>query len=416
MNGATEPAANERIPALDGLRGLAVLAVIAVHANVLYGGETVAGGAGAVVARLLGAGWIGVDLFFCLSGFLITRILWQARRSPHYFRDFYARRLLRILPLYYAFVVVVFLGVYRLAPPTHSLSGGDVLSVLFYTNNLHYAATGVAVPHLGHFWSLAVEEHFYLLWPLAVRLLPRRRLMQLCLTGAALALALRLALVAGDAWPFSAYLLTPCRLDGLLFGSLLALAAQDAADLRHLRWALRSAALPAVASLAAIVIWNGEFSARPHGADLRLTVTAGIAGIAVLLAGALARAVYGGGRWGRLLQTPWLRTVGRYSYAMYVCHCLVVSGLKLLLETRLRTLAALPAAAGKLLTVVVVALLSLAAGWASYHLWEKHFLKLQRHFTYTGSRHESVVRTAASAVPRLAEQRFPELPKELVKC
>jgi len=403
-----------RIPALDGLRGLAVLAVIAVHANVLFGGETLAGGAGAVVARVLGAGWVGVDLFFCLSGFLITRLLWQARTGKHYFRNFYARRGLRIMPLYYAFVGAVFLLVYRLPMAPHRLSASDISSVVLYANNFQYAVTGAAVPHLGHFWSLAVEEHFYLLWPLAVRLLTRRRLMQLCLAGTGLSLLLRLAMVAGGAWPYSAYLMTPCRLDGLLLGALVALAVEDGADHARLRRRLRVAALPAGAVLAAIVVWNREFSARPYGADLRLTVTVGITALAVLLALAVERAVHGAGWWPRLLKNRWLQAAGRYSYAMYVCHCLLVSSLNWLLERRLGGLPQFSPVVGKLLAVITVSLLSLAAGWASYHLWEKHFLELQRHFAYAGSRATRAAQ--AERTERAAEQRFPRVPKELMEC
>lgn len=410
-NTQQEAVTDGRIPALDGLRGVAVIAVIAVHANVLFGGDTV-GGASAVVARLLGAGWIGVDLFFCLSGFLITRILRQARRGEHYFRNFYARRVLRIMPLYYAFVALVFLVAFRLPMAPHRLAASEVSSVLLYMNNFWYAATGTAVPHLGHFWSLAVEEHFYLLWPLAVRLLIRRRLMQLCLAGTALSLLLRVVIVIGGWWPYSAYLMTPCRLDGLLLGALVALAVEEHCDHARLRQLLRAAAVPAGMMLAAIVVWNGEFSARPSGADLRLTATVGITALALLLAGAVERAVYGTGWWPQLLRNRWLAVAGRYSYAMYVCHCLFVSTLNWMLGRRLGAWTQCPPMVGKLLAFLTVLLLSLAAGWASFHLWEKYFLKLQRHFTCAGSRATTAVETARerAAAPSFAS------PKELMEC
>ncbi len=409
------PAGSARVASLDGLRGLAVLAVIAVHANVLFGGETVGGSAG-LLARLLGAGWIGVDLFFCLSGFLITRILWRARAGRHYFRNFYARRLLRIMPLYYAFVAVVLLVVYRLPMAAYQVSGAEIASMLLYTNNFQYAATGVAVPHLGHFWSLAVEEHFYLLWPLAVRLLARRRLMQLCLAGAALALALRVGLVLSGAWPYAAYLATPCRVDGLLLGSLVALATEDPADHACLRRALRRAALPAAAVVVAVVWITGEFTARPYGADLRLSVTLGITAVSVLFATAVERAVYGVGLAQRLLAHPYLQAIGRYSYAMYVVHCLAVSGLNWLIASRLGGLPKLGPGAGKLLAVVAVTLLSLAAALVSYRLWEKHFLKLQRYFAYESTRRPSAALPSAPPASGRPANLLPPVPVELVKC
>src|SRR5262249_17045902 len=93
----------QRIPALDGLRGLAVVAVVVCHVNWHYGGPFLVGRVSGPLAAVFACGWVGVDLFFVLSGFLITGILYDAKGSDGYFRNFYARRTLRIMPLYFGF-------------------------------------------------------------------------------------------------------------------------------------------------------------------------------------------------------------------------------------------------------------------------------------------------------------------------
>src|SRR6516162_4399451 len=123
-------------------------------------------------------GLFGVDLFFVLSGFLITGILYDARNEPHYFRNFYMRRLLRIFPLYYGVLALVFF-----VAPLIPLLRGATLNYLverqawawLYAVNIHVAMHGDwSLSYINHFWSLAVEEHFYFFWPLVVFLLAHR--------------------------------------------------------------------------------------------------------------------------------------------------------------------------------------------------------------------------------------------------
>ena len=165
------PSAAGRIPALDGLRGCAIVLVILFHANVWFGGEF--GGPGGVLSLVFGAGWIGVDLFFVLSGFLITRLLLEDRvredRSA-FFRKFYLRRALRIFPLYYGFLLL-----YLLLPRSELFNNAHThvpaigtLSLAFFFYNFQSALGHLTIPTLNAFWSLCVEEHFYLFWPLLV--------------------------------------------------------------------------------------------------------------------------------------------------------------------------------------------------------------------------------------------------------
>ncbi len=155
------------IPALEGVRGVAILAVLA-HQLLIDG---YAGGRALEILRMpFQTGWAGVQLFFVLSGFLITGILLDTRRAENFWSSFYARRALRIFPVYYLLLAVT----YAIAPHRHQVF------YWLYLANLRQLAAGPAVESLGHCWSLSVEEQFYLVWPFAVRLLDERGLVRLC--------------------------------------------------------------------------------------------------------------------------------------------------------------------------------------------------------------------------------------------
>jgi len=150
------------MPALDGVRGLAIVLVMISHVVI---GLRPGGGFDTGVIEVARSGWMGVDLFFVLSGFLITGILLDARNGPHYFRNFYIRRTLRIFPLYYGILVAVFVITPFLVPDVRDqswFSGVHENRIWFwtYTSNLLLAIDGTweATPILGGFWSLAVEE------------------------------------------------------------------------------------------------------------------------------------------------------------------------------------------------------------------------------------------------------------------
>ena len=151
--------APERIPELDGLRGLAVLMVMAYHAFAYEMVREQWGGLARALVWVTNLGWLGVDLFFVLSGFLITGVLLRTRQDARYLSNFYWRRALRILPLY--FFVLLVIGLF------YAHAGQFVLlSALFLVN----WASLFGVPLIyGPLWSLAVEEHFYLFWPWVVR-------------------------------------------------------------------------------------------------------------------------------------------------------------------------------------------------------------------------------------------------------
>ncbi len=200
-----------RVPAFDGLRGIAVLAVIFCHLSDYYPEQN-------AVKVFLHAGWCGVDLFFVLSGFLITGILLDTRAAQNYFRAFYARRVLRIFPVYYATLLSV-LTIAHFFPKLNSVLpiAHDRIFYFFYLNNWWpLLKDSWHANIIGHFWSLAVEEQFYLVWPFLVWFLSRKQIEMAAIVGIALAPIIRFA-IYGHYGNVRDIVENPfCRMDSLL--------------------------------------------------------------------------------------------------------------------------------------------------------------------------------------------------------
>jgi peptidoglycan/LPS O-acetylase OafA/YrhL len=221
-----------RINQLDGLRGCAVLLVLLFHHG------------------LIRSGWVGVDIFFVLSGFLITGILRRETSSPNYWQSFYLKRATRILPA----MILLLTSVFILAGHFKVI----YLGYLFFASNV-VQLSPLALGPLAALWSLAIEEHFYFVWPLAVKKLNRDRLLKLSLGIVVVSPFLRIAgtvLVqhvwgSRNNWDNPIFLLTPFRIDGLAAGAALALLLEEGRCPAFLRrWS-------GIASLAAAFIFLG---------------------------------------------------------------------------------------------------------------------------------------------------------------
>lgn len=232
-----------RIPALDGLRGLAILMVMLFHFSLNLDGH--AWVENAFRSPVRDFGWTGVDLFFVLSGFLITGILVDARGAQNYFSAFYARRALRIFPLYYFSLAAIWL-VFRhlVARPS-----GVIWYAIYAQNWLP-----VGGPGIGHFWSLAVEEQFYLVWPLIVYASSRRRVLQLSVAGIIFANILRVSLWEHGVETYIVYANPFTRMDALLAGAACACLARDSVWVerfrRHAAWLQVAPPLGVIGALA----------------------------------------------------------------------------------------------------------------------------------------------------------------------
>jgi peptidoglycan/LPS O-acetylase OafA/YrhL len=346
------------IPALDGLRAIAILMVIAAH-FVISGQSSIRW-----QPYIFSAGKTGVDLFFVLSGFLITRILLAARGQPNFLKNFYARRVLRIFPAYYGFIVFLYLLV-----PFFHIGQAPPFRIQIWTwtylQNIPQTFFPFQASNIwqstSHFWSLAVEEHFYLVWPFLVRFVHPRRLPLILLATVPFSILARCLVMAGG---YNAYYFTPCRVDALGLGSLLALLVQNKALFaKASRWAMRALLLAGPVCVVGLYLLSG--SRLPVIQVFRYTFAALIY-VLVLLSVLKA----GQGNFlHSVLTHPVMTMIGKYSYGMYLYHVTILS----LLVPYLKKTSAPLAFAVILAAVFIVAALS-------WNLFEQRFLKMKRHF------------------------------------
>ncbi len=295
----------KHIPSLDGIRGLAVLLVVAFHYIERRGTG--------VLGIAASAGWIGVDIFLVLSGYLITSILFEQRGSEHFFRNFYIRRALRLFPLYYFILAIILI----FSPLLHIHWQPAHLAFLFYSANyvmpFDHSLAAAGPFNLFHTWTLSLEEQFYLLWPWLVGnlALSRKRLIQICIAGMIIAPIVRFVLLSRHLpdWLVAGGL--PTRMDTLLLGSALALI-----PLPSLRTAKLVAFITAV--LMALVVWWAHslfFLTYPMQ-------TVGYSVLAFLCASILVLSRYPTTFVCKLASLKTLRFYGRYSYGLYLWHYL----------------------------------------------------------------------------------------------
>ena len=354
------------IPELDGVRGLAISLVLLFHLQV----------------PLFGIGWCGVDLFFVLSGYLITSILLASKGSQRYFETFYARRILRIFPLYFSALFVVFCVALPIAWHFRMARAVPLTEQLWYWLYLSNwrNASGHIIYYLSHFWTLAVEEQFYLVWPIIVFLLSRRSLASFCLGIVVVCLLLRSILCWDGANTELIHRGTVFRMDALAWGGLIALMNSGEELAGRLRPLLRTGAYVALALLVIILISSG-----PSALSVPM-LSVGYTALGLASASLVWRASANSGRdrlANRILGARPLRELGKYSYGIYVLHYPVVI---LLLIAKAKVAVRFPLAeeTGILLflTAVVGFGASYAAALLSWNLLEKRVLRFKERFRY----------------------------------
>ncbi|CAN5361286.1 acyltransferase [soil metagenome] len=384
--GITQRLEAGHVPALDGVRGLAIFLVLLFH-FVVIGGNTPTV---RIIQKTWGFGWAGVDLFFVLSGFLITRILLDAKKrqatAGGYFKNFYARRTVRIFPLYYAFLLLFLIILPRTVPGFAQLFGtppGSQWIYWTYTYNLFQGHHNPATfsHSVGVIWSLCIEEQFYLIWPTVVWFSKPKTLLKVCAGLLVMSMGARLivSMVSGyevyiSQWSF-------CRMDPLAIGAALAILTRIDPDLiqrvrrpaRHLIWLVPIA----------ILGMNVVFGSLTKSTVFHIV---GYSALAILFGSVLLMTITApaGAFITRFFSNSLLRLFGRLSYAMY----LVNQPIKYALLRYVYGFedpgnAQMTSVSAQMIFFVFAAVLTVAVAWLSWHLFEKHFLRLKKFFPMT---------------------------------
>lgn len=355
---------SKRIPALDGLRGVAILLVLLYHYVSCYIAKGVGQGLLGTFLRPFEIGWCGVDLFFVLSGFLIGGILLDARGSRNYFRVFYTRRVCRIFPVYFAFLLVV---------SAASAAGIDPaipwkFSMLFL-QNFWLAAHGDvwrSTLVLNPTWSLAVEEQFYLTLPALIWFLPPRHIPKVLTAGILAAPLIRTALYLWTPGSeVSTYVLLPCRMDALLIGvaAAWALRLPGAAEFLRSRRSQLWTAIEVLTVVSSLYFLSGTRNTLL----MNLVIYDSLA----LLFACLIVAALIDNQVRKALSTRWLQGLGTISYGTYLIHVFVVQLLILAFPTL-----------GAFATVLIGAAATIGVAKASWEFFERPLVRLGHRLSY----------------------------------
>ena len=378
---AALPGVRRHMPALDGVRGLAILMVMFHHFTII----NPVSGIEHALASAAAMGRYGVDLFFVLSGCLITGILIDGRDKPHYFKTFYTRRVLRIFPLYYLLVAITFMAVppaTRLLSPDQArtvnafLNPGDWPWFVGFASNFLIAirdkyTNGI----LDASWSLAIEEHFYIVWPAVVlAIVSLRRLRHVCIAILIAALLLRIAAWSAGWSRLQIYAVTFTRMDALAFGALVAIWMRSPAD----EWTARirqARPLAVILLLTIVAFWvTGQME---YTATVMNTIGYTLVGAFGMQIVIQAVPLAPGSVVDRVFNNRPMRFFGKYSYGLYMFQLPVKGALTLLFFSEARMMSSTLLWQGAF--YALAGTLTIAAALVSWYVLEKNMLALKPH-------------------------------------
>ncbi len=368
----TSNSAIAHVRQLDGIRGSAILLVLFCHFYYFEGVKAYLDSTSLkTVWSLAGSGWLGVDLFFVLSGFLISTILFNTKESPSYFKSFYGRRVLRIFPLYFLVLLLYFHGPMSIFTG-HDKRCGPGHEIWFWLYFANWKIGFWPLDELSHLWSLCVEEQFYFVWPLVVWVTGKRTFPWVCLGVIAACIGCGVGyefaglpdgLVLGATLP---------RAQAIVFGALMAWLVRQS-------WLSRVTSqlkliLPAAFGLLLVCALTPPFFRSFRTLEMFI---ASVAWSALLLQ-CITRS---DGIFARIMRTPVLCSFGKFSYAIYVLNQFVYFHVG---NFAFDTLKPYVSSDPLLLALLFIAMVGGAylAGFFSWHLFEKHFLGLKKYFPY----------------------------------
>jgi len=368
----------KKLRSLNGIRAFAILLVFFHH---MTWSIPERGAALGWIKYLCYQGWMGVDLFFVLSGFLITGILVDTREAENYFKVFYARRVLRIFPLYYATLIGILVAAHFIHPyPTQMpLPADRYLYFLFLTNWLCLWKGTWGANVLGHFWSLAVEEQFYLLWPLSVWLIAPKNLKAVAAWLSVSAVVIRVVWAMHGGLGQSMSMMTFGRMDSLLVGAICAILFRDDAALGKIKAWLPWVALGMIGGF--FVMMTCLHGRSEHTSALLVQTV----GYSMLALGCGALVLHSAGSEDsptllqKILRNRSLSKMGAYSYGFYVFHVPVIGAAKLLIVPRVSN-ATQATLWFPLVLMAVLGVVTFAISAASFEWFEEPILNYKRYF------------------------------------
>jgi peptidoglycan/LPS O-acetylase OafA/YrhL len=363
----SSPIIRPRMPELDSVRGVAVLLVLVYHGlGFSYQGASLTGVA-AVLVRATVPGWIGVNLFFVLSGFLITGILIDNKREAGYYKHFYTRRALRILPAYYG-LLMLFILLNRVAHLQHRPSWPFLILSFFYLSNVT-PLFGIHMDY-GPLWSLAVEEHFYLVWPVVVHQCSRWRLVTCALIVCFTAPLLRAFAISktGAYQPYTWYMA-----DSLAMGAILAILARTNIGRIRFAWVTGLVTILGGTLILSTGLASGKnaFIVATKETALGIFFT-GILGLVLFIGTSNSR---------NIVNLSVMQFLGYISYGLYLIHLLVFDAYDQLIQKFWPAVAA-PTEhilLFMLLRFGIPAGLSILLAYLSRRYFEEYFMRLKRH-------------------------------------
>lgn len=372
----------DRVPELDGVRGLAILMVLVYH-TVGLNPVKISLPVFERISQIAEMGWAGVDVFFVLSGFLITSILLKTKKQPGYFKKFYARRILRIFPLYYSTLTLILIFIPFISPDQADRARAIWPWYYLYLQNWGNALNLIpTIFAINVTWSLAIEEQFYLFWPSVVKILDSKKLAFVSVILIALSLVLRLVIIKRYAklldYNKFFYYATITRLDSLILGALVAILFESG------RWKeyLKFFALPGFLLGLGGTIYFASLQPDSPLVDNRPMFTYGYTLIAVSSAALITMLVtyQEANPLRQVFRLPFLSFFGQYSYAIYLFHMI-----PLLVFQRVFQQNAVSGWLGWLLFNCFTAFLSVGMALLSWNLLEKRVLSFRKYFGYEHS-------------------------------
>lgn len=377
-----KPIKLNHITELDGIRGFAVLLVIIFHflnqpilSDNLFDH---------IFKETFSIGWIGVDLFFVLSGFLITRILINTKSSTNYFTSFYYKRTLRIFPLYYLYLILIFFILYPLL--FNKVSEVEQNKILMsehsqawfwlYASNIKQVIDGAFFGGgLGHLWSLSIEEQFYIVWPCIIYFFSVKNAKLISWILILLALLLRVYICFYNIDPEVIYVFTLTRMDALVMGALVAIYLSENTVINYV-FVKRLLLGTCFFTVMLIYLFGPHSGKHPLIYTIGYTLTAVTFSLLILLTQSttvfFARPVF---------KSSFMVFFGKYSYAIYIFHPLVRQVmLKLVGEPKVILGTQTPWSIAFVLLCTAGTVLVALISW---NLFEKWFLKLKDKFAFS---------------------------------